>query len=322
MRGLIVLLSALALSACTSPERKPSVAFFYWKNRFALTAEEAAFLDSTNCRTLYIKFLDIARDEAGTVRPYTLLEVADTLGCGGRTLIPCVFLTNSVFVAIKPDEIEALARKTALALENVGQQFPQPSFSEVQLDCDWTERTREAFFLFSKKIKRYLPPSTRVSATLRLHQYKFPQRTGVPPVDRALLMLYNTGNIHDPNEVNSIFQPGAALRYVQGVPQRYPLPLDVALPAFAWTLVYREGYLWKIGPEHYTPPPYDGVQHIRTEVVDTTLLRKAAAVAALLPLASDARVAFFRLDSTTVRRYPAAFLKEMCQKAAQQGAVK
>lgn len=292
------------------------LAFFHWKNRLALTPAEVALLDSTGCRTLYVKFLDVARQAGGPIRPYALLEVADTVGLSGRQIVPCVFLTNSVFVGLSAADVEALAQKVALALADVGRQFPEPVFSEVQFDCDWTDRTRQPFFLFLKKMKRLLQPQTRLSATIRLHQYKFPNRTGVPPVQRGLLMLYNTGDIHDPDEDNSIFSPEDALRYVEGAPVRYPLPLDVALPAFGWTLVYRDGHLWKIGPEGYTPPPYDGEQRVRTEVADTGLLRQAAWVATRLQLAPDGRVAFFRLDSVTVRRYSADFLREVAQKAA------
>ncbi len=306
-----------SLSACqTLKEGVPQIAFFHWKNRLALTPAEVALLDSTGCRTLYVKFLDVAREAGGPIRPYALLEVADTAGLSGRCVVPCVFLTNSVFVGLSAAEVEALAQKVSQALADVGRQFPQPVFSEVQLDCDWTERTRQPFFLFLKKLKPLLPPQTRLSATIRLHQYKFPNRTGVPPVERGLLMLYNTGDIQDPDEDNSIFSPEDALRYVEGAPARYPLPLDVALPAFGWTLVYRDGHLWKIGPEGYEPPPYDGEQRVRTEVADTALLRQAAQVAGRVRLAPDGRVAFFRLDSLTTRRYSADFLRDVAKKAA------
>jgi hypothetical protein len=61
-------------------------------------------------------------------------------------------------------------------------------------------------------------------------------------------MLYNTGDIDTPDETNSIFKPEDAKKYLKGAPASYPLPLDVALPAFSWTLVFRDGELWKILP--------------------------------------------------------------------------
>ena len=210
----------------------------------------------------------------------------------------------------------------------------------LQLDCDWTPSTRAAYFSFLKKLSAALPPGTQLSATVRLHQYKFPQETGVPPVDRGMLMLYNTGDIDDPGPRNSIFDPADARKYVQGAPAHYPLPLDVALPLFSWTLVFRDEALWKIIPEfpaqelrdttrfvqmvvdfphalplwqvrkgtfvggHYLRPG----DALRRESLSPELLRQAAQLAARLDLADDATVAFFHLDSSIVRRYPAQLI--------------
>ncbi len=314
--GAALLFGGLVWAACRvrAPEPGGGLAFFYWKNRLSLGPEEVALLDGTECRTLYVKFLDVARGADGVVRPYALLDVRDTAGLAGRQVIPCVFLTNSVFEGLSADGAARLAERVTLAVEGVGRQLGRADFSEVQFDCDWTARTRAVFFFFLRKMRSSLPAHTRLSATIRLHQYKHPRRTGVPPVDRGLLMLYNTGDIESPDEEHSIFHTRDALRYVEGAPTTYPLPLDVALPTFSWTLIYRDGRLWKIAPEGYAPPPYEGDQRIRTEIVDTALLRRAAHVAARLPLAPDGRVAFFRLDGATARRYPATLLKDICRK--------
>ncbi len=314
--GTRLLFVGLLWAACRAraPEPGGGLAFFHWKNRLSLGPEEVALLDSTECRTLYVKFLDVARGADGVVRPYALLDVRDTSGLGGRQIIPCVFLTNSVFEGLSADSAAWLAERVTMAVEGVGRQLGRADFSEVQFDCDWTARTRAVFFSFLRKMRSLLPAHTRLSATIRLHQYKHPRRTGVPPVDRGLLMLYNTGDIESPDEEHSIFHTRDALRYVEGAPTTYPLPLDVALPTFSWTLIYRDGRLWKIAPEGYAPPPYEGDQRIRTEIVDTALLRRAAQVAARLPLAPDGRVAFFRLDGATARRYPATLLKDICRK--------
>lgn len=315
---------ALFSLTCTDPPSPARPAFFHWQNRLALTPTETALLDDLNCYTLYVKFLDIAKEANGTIRPYSLLAVEDTAGLAGRTIVPCVFLTNSVFQGISEKKMDWLAQQTAKALAHVGEQFPQstgastdPQPTEIQFDCDWTGGTRVAFFSFLQKIRPLLPPHTRISVTIRLHQYKFPDRTGVPPADRGLLMLYNTGDIHDPDESNSIFQPAAAEKYVRGAPSKYPLPLDLALPTFSWALIYRDEELWKIVPGIESAGAVHAVQQdlVRVETVDTALLRRAAGLASEIRLAPDARVAFFHLDTAAVRRYPAAFLKEMCRVA-------
>lgn len=327
------------LAACQKTPRTIAPAFYHWKTQLALTPSETAYLDALDCRKLYIKFLDIGKDPlSGEISPYSLLEVKDTTGLAGKSIVPCVFITNSVFQHISTEKLDWLAVKTAGALTDIGRQFPQPAFAEMQFDCDWTPATRSSFFNFLKKIRGALPTGTTISVTIRLHQYKFPGQTGVPPVDRGMLMMYNTGDIDDWAEENSIFQPQAAQKYLQGAtPARYPLPLDLALPAFSWALVYRDDALWKIIPdpdfaEFRDTGRFETIGEtnnrisilkntflaghylragdlIRVEHIDTALLRESARLAAGIELAPDASVALYHLDTATVRQYPAKWLK-------------
>ena len=343
---ILFLCLLLPIFSCKKPPKNIQPAFYHWKTQLILQCPETAYLDSLGCRQLYIKFLDIAKNDEGLLQPYSLLEVLDTAGLAGKTIIPCVFLTNNVFQDISEAKLDWLAQQTAAALNSVGAQFPNPIFKEIQFDCDWTATTRAAFFSFLKKIRARLPAECQLSATIRLHQYKFPDRTGVPPVDRGMLMLYNTGDIDEPTETNSIFKTADAEKYLQGAPANYPLPLDLALPLFSWALVYRDAELWKIIPE---PNPtelqdtsrYTQVQTpnfklqtlqfmvqnstflgghylrpgdlIRLEVVDMAVLRQAAQLATKVELAPDARLAFYHLDTAAIRRFPADFLKKMCE---------
>ena len=331
-------------AACRETPRNITPAFYHWKTQLALTPPETTYLDALDCRKLYVKFLDIGKDPAsGEIRPDSLLEIADTAGLAGKTLVPCVFITNEVFKQVSTEKLDWLADKTAGALSDIGRHFSQENFPEIQFDCDWTASTRASFFYFLKKIRDALPAGTGIGATIRLHQYKFPGQTGVPPADRGMLMLYNTGDIDRWAEKNSIFQPEAARKYLLGAPARYPLPLDLALPVFSWALVYRDDELWKIVPDpdlaefrdtgRFEPVAAGqtadrfGIRRntflaghylrtgdlIRVEHIDTALLREAARLAAGITLAPDATVAFYHLDTATVRRYPAKWLKTVCE---------
>ncbi len=302
---------------------------------------ERAFLDRVHCNTLYIKFLDIARDpESRQIVPYSLLEVEDTTGLSGKQIIPVVFITNSVFQNISEKEISTLAEKTAASLAANGRRFPPAClpFCEIQFDCDWTGSTRAAFFRFLKNIRPLLPRETRISATVRLHQFKFPKETGVPPVERGVLMLYNTGNIADTATINSIYDPQDAAAYLQPRRSSYPLPLDVALPLFSWGLVFREGEFWKILPEPVWPEEGDSCivretsapgrwyrvqkgtfraghyllpgDRIRLECTDTLLLEQIQQAAHQLPTAGDARFIFYHLDTLVIRRFSVPFLQK------------
>ena len=184
-------------------------------------------------------------------------------------------------------------------------------------------------------------PDTRLSATIRLHQYKFPEKTGVPPVSRGMLMFYNTGDIESEMTDNSIIDPKDAGKYVQGVSAGYPLPLDLALPVFSWTLIYREGAFWKIingvpadvrdtarfevlagKATHFQVKKATFLSghylrvgdRLRVETVSPGLLLAAAQLAAQVDLDENATVAFFHLDSTSIRHYSPQLIDSVCQK--------
>lgn len=330
----------ILLSACqpTKP-RTVTPAFYHWKTSLALGPSERAYLEAISCKKLYVKVLDVGRDPAtGKIVPLSRLEISDTTGLASLEMIPTVFITNEVFKDISEDQLEWLAAQIP---PHLFQLLKRTTAREVQFDCDWTPSTRAAYFSFLQKLKKQLPPETRLSATIRLHQYKFPKDTGVPPVERGMLMFYNTGDIDEQKEVNSIFQPEAARKYLAGAPAHYPLPLDLALPLFSWTLVFRDDNFWKIIPEfpdddlrdtiRFDPTTNDSSRWkvrkgtfiaghylrpgdlLRRESISPELLRQAARLAADMDLADDASIAFFHLDSAIIRRYPVQLIDSVCQ---------
>lgn len=301
-------------------------------------------LKSLKGNIIYVKFLDIGLRENSEIGPLALLECPDTASLTDKIIIPCVFITNAVFQNLSGNKADWLADKTLTALHSVAEQLPfGKNFNpqELQIDCDWTESTRKQYFLYLNSLKKRLPTNTRLCATIRLHQYKFPDKTGVPPADRGMLMLYNTGDIEDMQAKNSIFSVKDALRYIQGAPRQYALPLDVALPVFSWALVYRNETLWKIlhaadtslfsdtlrFQRHPLKPNVFGVRqstfvrghylrpgdYIRLEGIDPALLREALACTRQIDLAPDAVYALFQADSTLSRTFPPDTLQRIWQ---------
>src|SRR5690606_5738679 len=76
-----------------------------------------------------------------------------------------------------------------------------------------------------------------LSVTIRLHQVKYLAAAGIPPADKGLLMVYNIDNLRNVKVENSILNTQSAKSYLEKV-GAYPLPLDVALPIFQWTLLF------------------------------------------------------------------------------------
>ena len=349
-RGILFVLLLGSLLIDLSCESTPSgkhpnrlePAFYYWKTDLKLGKKEKACLDGTSSDRIYLKILDIGRNEkTKLITIFSNLSVTDSTILAGKKVIPCIFLTNSIFEGMSVSEMQWLMPRIQYTITNLANILNEGKpWDEIQLDCDWTESTRDQFFFMIGETRKIIPKSTKVSATIRLHQYKFPEETGVPPVDRGMLMMYNTGNIEDWEEDNSILALDDVKKYVKGAPDPYRIQLDLALPVFSWGLVYRDGELWKILPaidenelkeEEFfeANAPKDGSwtvkeatireghylrpgDIIRFEEVSEKKLKSLMKLSKNVTLAPDARLAFFHLDDELADRYPVEFLKSLC----------
>lgn len=233
--GLLILWLA---TACGEEASAPQPAFYHWEARLDLSEAERALLAQIGTRRLYIRFFDIDwAEEAPEPAPVSWLSAAEPPPVPVE-VVPVVFITNQTFERLPGAEVEALAQKTVRALRATAADWARPV--EWQFDCDWTEATRDKFFTFIRAVKALLDQP--VSVTIRLHQLRYPERTGVPPADRGMLMFYNMGDLYDWHEPNSMLNLSKAAPYLKGAPP-FPLPLDVALPVYCWGLAYRDGQL-------------------------------------------------------------------------------
>ncbi len=160
----------------------------------------------------------------------------------GFDVVPVVFITNQTMSKIIEDSVASLARRIVRKIKSMARR-DSVVIHEIQLDCDWTGTTRKRYFSLIKLVKSEI--RIPVSVTIRLHQVKFSKTTGVPPADRGMLMCYNVGDIRKPETRNSIFDPGIVQQYLKNLNQ-YPLDLDLALPMFQWTVVFRNGHFLRI----------------------------------------------------------------------------
>jgi hypothetical protein len=206
----------------------------------AFTASDSARLRALDVRALYLHFFDVDLDEAtGEPAPLALAQFS-AVPPRFCAVVPVVFVANRVLRGRDPARLRALAVNIAGQVGTMARDAGI-AYGEAQIDCDWTDETRAAFFTLLRELRAQ--PSlraARLSVTLRLHQVKFRERTGVPPADRCMLMFYNMGRMDTSAGRNSIYDPVAAERYLARL-REYPLPLDAALPIFGWVLQLRDG---------------------------------------------------------------------------------
>lgn len=209
--------------------------FYYWKTIYKLNHEEQFILDTLHVNSLYVRYFDVDWDDkskqAIPKAPVYFNEIPK------QKVIPVIFLTNRTLVNIQVEDISVLANKIVHKVNSINANR-KLAYSEIQLDCDWTETSRFKYFLLLKELKMRIGSSKILSATIRLHQVKFHKRTGIPPVDKGVLMVYNIANLNDVNTVNSIFDPDIILQYTAQLDQ-YPLHLDLAFPVFNQNVLFR-----------------------------------------------------------------------------------
>lgn len=168
-----------------------------------------------------------------------------------------------------------------------------------------------------------------LSATIRLHQVKYSSKTGIPPVDKGLLMCYNMGNLKNPATNNSIIDIEELKKYLSGL-TTYPLKIDVALPLFEWSVLFRnnqfKGIIQTVNPAelsntvcrkqssryHFLVDTTIGTIQfykgdvLRYEESNSTVIEKTAdfVAANLSPVNQQTRILFYHLDPLLLSKHP------------------
>ena len=263
MKKYLYLLLVL-LGACSYEDTPPEQALYCWKTQVQFSAEEADFVKNNRIERLYIRYCDVGlRDNAPV--PIAPVDI-DTLSIQGKTVIPVIYLKNEIFNSELTEGnstyISTLAHKLGDYIEQINRYYCL-RVSEVQFDCDWSLSTKQAYFSMLEAFKKEFP--YQLSATIRLHQVKYREETGVPPVDYGVLMYYNMGRI-TATGANSIYDRSTALRYL-GKLREYPLPLDIALPMFAWGVHSADGQVLNL---------VGGLTHAEAQAISTLVRIEAS----------------------------------------------
>lgn len=229
---------SLVISSCKDNSRAAGTcnSIYYWRTTFSLSETESDFLKKHDIKKIYVHFFDVDCDWNGdNIVPEATIKFNDSLPCGIEA-VPTIYITKESMEAMQLREDEfaekIVRRVNAMCKKN------NFTFNELQLDCDWTKSTRKHFYRLCDAVKSRLDSTQCLSSTIRLHQLT----QTPPPVDKGVLMVYNTGNLMELTTDNSIFSYDDIAPYLRDDRlSKYPLPLDVAYPTYGWSLVFHPG---------------------------------------------------------------------------------
>jgi hypothetical protein len=220
----------------TAVTRKSCNSIYYWKTTFKLSDEERKFLAEYQVNRLYLRYFDVYHDfdiQDRTIPvPVATLRFLDSIPAY-LEVVPTIFIDNELYKNCDMTGIDSLLVNRIFKMSETND---VPNIHEIQIDCDWTKTTESDYFNFLRRIRRWLDTTITLSATIRLHQLNMP----APPVERGVLMCYNTGGIRNSQTDNSILSANDVALYSKRI-KDYALPFDVAYPTFSWAVWFHNG---------------------------------------------------------------------------------
>ena len=325
---LTILILGFCFSSCRRHDRVVNTSFYFWKTVYKNNKTESDYLNKLHAHKLYMRIMDVDMDENGVnpapVSPIIFqTKLPDTV-----EMVPVVFIVNNILKVTTRPQLDALASNVVRFLSGKVQQAGKTSFTELQIDCDWTASTRENYFYLLGQLRKVKELKAKtISATLRLHQLKNQKGSGIPPVNRAMLMCYNMGNLRKYGEQNSILEISELKKYLGDNVTAYPMPIDIGLPLFSWAVAFRNkeyiGIAKRISFDDLhdknqfifiknnlyrakTNLPDYGLKtndEVRWENVSADNLRATATYLSPLIKADTVNVIYFHLDEATIKTY-------------------
>lgn len=226
----IIALSLFMLVSCTHQEHVRSV--YYWQTTLRLDSTERTFLHKHNINKVYCRYFDVVIDDNGEPKPNATIAFDDTFPKHVQ-IVPVVYILNDCMKHHNLN-LAPLIFNRIMKMDDVNGIH---GVREIQIDCDWTMSTREQFFAFLEDMRRMCHDRNMIlSATIRLHQLSQP----VPPVDRGVLMMYNTGDVTKRSVDKPILDIKDVMPYMRYL-KDYRLNLSTAYPLFTWRVLFRGG---------------------------------------------------------------------------------
>ena len=212
------------MGACRVPERPRQKPFkrsaYYWSTTFETDSANTDRLLGEADR-LYLRYFDVVLDEQGEPMPNATVRFRSRMP-DSLEVVPVVFIVNDVM----KQDTKGLAGKILRRTMQISETNGVEGVKELQIDCDWTMTTRKTYFEFLRELRSLaMKRGLALSTTIRLHQLSQP----TPPVDRGVLMLYNTGDFTDLRQEKPILDMADVAPYLHRLAD-YKLGLSTAYP--------------------------------------------------------------------------------------------
>lgn len=340
--------------------------FCYWKTNHEASQTDDSLAKSMQLNHMYVRFFDVDWNPyASEPLPVATIRSVNW-DMEKMEITPSIFITNEVLLLASKRQLDSLANRIRKRVGSVLEEYQQEqarvkayqivqktynssaqdhriwlntdsvakiekqkiklNCKEILIDCDWTEKSKKNYFYFLQKLKVNFPRYA-LSATIRLWQYKYRDKAGIPPVDNGLLMCYNLTSPTDYKSKNSIGTSKEVEEYV--VQDGYKLPLNFALPLYSWSVVFRgkqfKGILSdydafvkdtvrfkKVNADHYVfqddvligDTYFRNGDEIRTEKISDAEIKKIIGILKSKIVVTDqTRVTFFSFDKKYINDY-------------------
>ena len=223
------LLLCLLMAGCSErQELTEGNAVYFWRTDLRLDSTEWTFLQRYHINKVYCRYFDVVIDEEGAEpKPNATIAFSSTLP-DSIELIPTVYITEDCM----HQKHQGLAEKIVKRIRQMNETNDIKHVSEIQIDCDYTSKSRKNYYEFLKEVKQAWGQT--LSTTIRLHQLSME----APPVDYGVLMVYNTGDPRKWEERNPILDIRDIQPYLKQL-DSYPLPLAAAYPVYQWVRTIR-----------------------------------------------------------------------------------
>lgn len=287
-------LVSVALLSCGGRSGGDAVrSVYYWSTTLRMDSVKEQFMREHNVSRMYIRYFDVVEDESGRPVPNATLRFVTAVP-KGIEVVPVVYIVNSCMHR----DISGLAEKIYRRVRQMNETNDVAGVKEIQIDCDWTMRTRSVYFSFLRQLRSMAgADGIKLSATIRLHQLSQP----APPVDRGVLMMYNTGDFTDLACRKPILDMNDAAPYMSRL-AGYGLPLAAAYPLYSWRILFRRGrYVGIMHADDDLPVlPGDSIVERRVEMAD---ILKAKDAVSRKRADANSEIILFDMSNQNITRF-------------------